>query len=185
MSFWTWYLVDIVCKCCFFHHHVFAIWHQRTCILVNMWNNHQKWYIIYFVIVGMKTDDIYEKQCKALVEITYYAIVDWFASSRCQGILTFRMLMISLWLDDTEMPSPLLGLCEGNPPVTTGFLSQRASKLGIDVFVDVSLNSDFDGILPKGLYPPCLRMADRALLAGYPRIVSDLRCHDAYVMSLL
>ena len=27
----------------------------------------------------------------------------------------------------------------------------------------------FDGILPKGPYPPCLRMADRALLAEYPR----------------
>ena len=26
-----------------------------------------------------------------------------------------------------------------------------------------------DGILPKGPYPPGLRMADRALLAGYPR----------------
>ena len=30
-------------------------------------------------------------------------------------------------------------------------------------------NHDCDGILPKGPYPPCLRMADRALLAGYPR----------------
>ena len=28
-----------------------------------------------------------------------------------------------------------------------------------------------DGILPKGPYPPCLRMADRALLAGYPRML--------------
>ena len=28
---------------------------------------------------------------------------------------------------------------------------------------------DIDGIPPKGPYPPCLRMADRALLAGYPR----------------
>ena len=27
-----------------------------------------------------------------------------------------------------------------------------------------------EGILPKGPYLPCLRMADRALLAGYPRI---------------
>ena len=27
---------------------------------------------------------------------------------------------------------------------------------------------NFDGILPKGPYLPCLRMADRALLAGYP-----------------
>ena len=26
-----------------------------------------------------------------------------------------------------------------------------------------------EGILPKWPYPPCLRMADRALLAGYPR----------------
>ena len=30
-------------------------------------------------------------------------------------------------------------------------------------------NEYIDGILPKGPYPPCLRMADRALLAGYPR----------------
>ena len=30
---------------------------------------------------------------------------------------------------------------------------------------------NIEGILPKGPYPPCLRMADRALLAGYPRIV--------------
>ena len=28
-------------------------------------------------------------------------------------------------------------------------------------------NTKIDGILPKGPYPPCLRMADRALLAGY------------------
>ena len=28
-----------------------------------------------------------------------------------------------------------------------------------------------EGILPKGPYPPCLRMADKALLAGYPRHV--------------
>ena len=29
--------------------------------------------------------------------------------------------------------------------------------------------ADLDGILPKGPYPPCLRMTDRGLLAGYPR----------------
>ena len=29
-----------------------------------------------------------------------------------------------------------------------------------------------DGILPKGPYPPCLRMADRAHLAGYPRLMT-------------
>ena len=30
---------------------------------------------------------------------------------------------------------------------------------------------NIEGILPKAPYPPCLRMADRALLAGYPRYV--------------
>ena len=32
-----------------------------------------------------------------------------------------------------------------------------------------SYTSYNDGILPKGSYPPCLRMADRAPLTGYPR----------------
>ena len=31
------------------------------------------------------------------------------------------------------------------------------------------LTKHIDGILSKGLYPPCLRMADMALLSGYPR----------------
>ena len=31
------------------------------------------------------------------------------------------------------------------------------------------LHPHIDGILPTGPYPPCLCMADRALLAGYPR----------------
>ena len=31
--------------------------------------------------------------------------------------------------------------------------------------------SQINGILPKGPYPPCLRMADRSLLAGYHRYI--------------
>ena len=37
-----------------------------------------------------------------------------------------------------------------------------------------------DGILPKGPYPPCLCMADRAFLAGYPRNAENVSiwwCH--------
>ena len=55
------------------------------------------------------------------------------------------------------MLSALLALCEGNPPVTGGFPSQRASD---DVFVDVSLNKSLNK----------------------PLSASDLRCHDAHVM---
>ena len=38
------------------------------------------------------------------------------------------------------MLSILLALCEGNPPVTGGFPSQRASNTAFDVFFDVNLN---------------------------------------------
>ena len=38
--------------------------------------------------------------------------------------------------------------------------------------------SKFEGILPKGPYPPCLRMADRALLAGYPRNIAVWISHE-------
>ena len=33
----------------------------------------------------------------------------------------------------------------------------------------------FEGILPKGPYLPCVSMAGRALLAGYPRIVPNCK----------
>ena len=39
------------------------------------------------------------------------------------------------------------------------------------------LHANIDGILPKAPYPPCLRMADRALLAGYPRYTNK---HDIH-----
>ena len=42
-------------------------------------------------------------------------------------------------------------------------------------------HKNIDGILPKGPYPPCLRMADRALLAGYPRHpLCSLRTWETY-----
>ena len=37
-----------------------------------------------------------------------------------------------------------------------------------------TVHHTIDGILLKGPYPPCLRMADRALLAGYPHNVAQL-----------
>ena len=35
----------------------------------------------------------------------------------------------------------------------------------------MKIKAHFGGLLPKGPSPPYLRMADRALLAGYPRLV--------------
>ena len=47
----------------------------------------------------------------------------------------------SSWLrHDMEALSALQALCEGNPPVTGGFPSQRASDAGFDAFFGVILN---------------------------------------------
>ena len=34
--------------------------------------------------------------------------------------------------------------------------------------------TQFEGILPKGPYLPCVSMAGRALLAGYPGIIKNI-----------
>ena len=53
-------------------------------------------------------------------------------------------------------------------------------------FVDII---NIEGILPKGTYPPCLRMADRALLAGYPRYTDGVfipkPCYCRYTLHAL
>ena len=49
-------------------------------------------------------------------------------------------VMTPWWCCDMEMISALLALCEGNPPVTGGFPSQRAVMWSFDVFFDVRLS---------------------------------------------
>ena len=57
----------------------------------------------------------------------------------------------------------------------------KVADISVDFFV---WEPYVDGILPNGPYPPCLRMADRALLAGYPRcvrkIVPDFMFHNLF-----
>ena len=47
-------------------------------------------------------------------------------------------------------------------------------------FINTSI---IDGILPRWPYPPCLRMADRALLEGYPRIEACLYLYWGWTRS--
>ena len=42
-----------------------------------------------------------------------------------------------------------------------------------------------DGILPKEPYPPCLRMAGRALLAGYTHHVGLTDLPEEYMMAVI
>ena len=48
--------------------------------------------------------------------------------------------LVTWWRHQMETFSALLVLCEGNPPVTGGFPSQRGRNAGFGVFIDVSLN---------------------------------------------
>ena len=84
--------------------------------------------------------------------------------------------------------STLLAFCEGNPPVNTELHTQRTNnaksvsiswchqqKSWISTYIcqksliDWCQIAHILGILPKGPYLPCVSMAGRALLAGYPR----------------
>ena len=49
----------------------------------------------------------------------------------------------SWWRHQMEAYSALLTLCEGNPPVTGGFPSQKPVTRSFDVFVDLGLNKRF------------------------------------------
>ena len=52
-----------------------------------------------------------------------------------------RHILLNIWWGHAmETLSTLLDLCEGDPPVTGGFPSQRTGNLDFDVFFDVSLN---------------------------------------------
>ena len=44
------------------------------------------------------------------------------------------------WRHQMEKNSEILALCEGNPPVTSGFPSQRPVMQSFDVFFDLRLN---------------------------------------------
>ena len=48
--------------------------------------------------------------------------------------------LVTWWRHQIQTFSALLALCEGNPPVTSGFPSQRPMTRSFDVFFDVRLN---------------------------------------------
>ena len=52
----------------------------------------------------------------------------------------YRNSKLSWWRHQMDIFSPLLALCEGIPPVTGGFPSQRPVPRDFDVFFDLRLN---------------------------------------------
>ena len=60
----------------------------------------------------------------------------WKANNGCVVLI----LMRSCWCHQIKAFSALLALCEGNPPVTGVFPSQRLVTRGFDIFFDLCLN---------------------------------------------
>ena len=56
----------------------------------------------------------------------------------------FDEQVFSWWHHRMVIPSELLALCEGNPPVTGGFHSQRANNTAFDVIFHVGLNKQLN-----------------------------------------
>ena len=60
--------------------------------------------------------------------------------TRATMVLWFQFDEIKKWHHQMETFSAVLALCEGNPPVTGGFHSQRPLTWSFDVFFDLFLN---------------------------------------------
>ena len=81
----------------------------------------------------------------------------------CQKI-GINELQHSLWHHDTETPPKLFVLREGKQPMKGGFSLQRASKAELSFCYVISLNK---------------------LLNKQNQVISDLKCYDTHMMSLL
>ena len=62
------------------------------------------------------------------------------STSARTGVCVFWELKVSWWRHQIETFSALLPLCEGNPPFTGGFPSQRPVTRSFDVFFNLRLN---------------------------------------------
>ena len=94
------------------------------------------------------------------------------------------------YLHQLNLNSLLIALCNKTAQCQEMYINSHCSssfsepchfiQSTCDRYPDIPI-AHFEGILPKGPFPPCLRMADRALLAGYPRLVK-MRC--VFIVSL-
>ena len=89
-------------------------------------------------------------------------VVQLLAASSLKSPVT-QPFLHQLVLVDNKEKIKALHQWDGKPLVVGRFPFQKDCN--------VVCVSHIDGILPKGSYPPCLRMVDRTPFAGYPRYV--------------
>ena len=83
------------------------------------------------------------------------------------------------WRHHMETLFPLLALCEGNPPITGGFPSKRATNMGLDVIFEVSQSKQFNKHLSCRCYetPWCSlwrhdNVSENLAVLSHPRVRS-------------
>ena len=75
-------------------------------------------------------------------------------------------------LGQTTLLSGQIAYSRGSTPLSRSvYCSSVVCCRVVYNLVRLCKGSHVEGILPKGPYPPCLRMADGALLVGFPRCV--------------
>ena len=96
----------------------------------------------------------------------FYKIWILRATPRCENFfLSMILITKKIWFYDSLIFIMVISIL-----VTRHvFIETLQTQQRTDLWQPMGLY--IDGILPKGPYPPCLRMADRALLAGYTRYV--------------
>ena len=98
------------------------VWHIKAAIhYLNHWQLNQWW-----------------SSSKALISSLGHNAITHFAMTNVLAIDKLRIR--KWWRHQMETFSAFLALCEGNPPVTAGFLSQRRVTRSLDVLFDLRLD---------------------------------------------
>ena len=116
------------------------------------------WGILQYWACCTTVDNTYWALCNTIntkvVIINYNTLTHWFKICKQCSQIHF---LVESWFKSYLFPRVKLSI------------SQNWYRYHRTGDVSSQLDAYIDGILPKGPYPPCLRMADRALLAGYLR----------------
>ena len=102
------------------------------CIVMIIWRMEKADVMCKYLYIYIKTLFEFDSAVSFLIQTSYRGPIlpDVGFSTTMPNMMTSWHGTLSAWL----------ALCEGNPPVTGGFPSQRPSTAGLDVFFEVNLN---------------------------------------------
>ena len=143
--------------------------HWRPCMRNHILQNNMVVIIYTASFSKFRVTFVYWQYDVSTVSVTtqiLHKVYYWNYFMRCALRWKSLVLLSSKSYYDTKYATNFL-YCLLLLPILVNCFSDNFSQL-----IMCFCNTHFEGILPKGPYLPCLSMADRALLAGYPWIFS-------------